>query len=83
MTHGYPSSPSVTLTAMSELAGLAEVAALLGVSKRTVKNYRDRADFPKPIEELASGPVWLRSDVQAWADTHLPLPPGRPRRDPA
>lgn len=61
-----------------ELAGLAEIAEMLGVARRTVQRYLERPDFPEPVERLATGRVWLRADVQVWAKTHLPLRPGRP-----
>jgi prophage regulatory protein len=63
-----------------ELAGLSEIAKLLGAPKRTAARYVERADFPEPFDRLATGRVWLRADVQAWGKKHLPLPPGRPRK---
>ena len=60
------------------LAGLAEVAALLGVSKRTATRYTGRSDFPAPVARLAAGPVWLEDDVREWKRT-TPITPGRPR----
>lgn len=52
-----------------ELVGLSEVAELLGVSRQVVGNWRLRYhDFPKPIAELKSGPVWKREDVVFWAE---------------
>ncbi len=67
---------------MSELAGLAEIAAMFGVTKDTALKYADRPDFPEPLDRLASGRIWRRSDVEQWGRANLPLPPGRPRRDP-
>jgi predicted DNA-binding transcriptional regulator AlpA len=62
-----------------ELAGLAEVAELLGIAKRTASKYVRRPDFPKPVDRLAAGPVWRRRDVERWAKATLPLPrTGRP-----
>jgi predicted DNA-binding transcriptional regulator AlpA len=62
------------------LVGLAEVAELLQVTKRTASNYSGRSDFPAPIERLASGPIWRRADIERWARETLPLPPGpRPK----
>jgi prophage regulatory protein len=61
-----------------ELAGLAEVAKVCAVAKRTALSYTKRPDFPEPLDRLASGPVWRREDVEAWAKAHLPLPQGRP-----
>ena len=63
-----------------DLAGLAEIAELLGVHKRTAQKYIDRPDFPEPAGRLARGRVWLRADVERWGREHLPLPPGRPRK---
>jgi len=61
-----------------ELAGVAEVAEMLGVTKNTVLKYARRPEFPEPLDRLATGPVWRRVDVEAWAKAHLPLPTGRP-----
>jgi predicted DNA-binding transcriptional regulator AlpA len=64
-----------------EIVGLAEIAEQLGVTKRTVQRYVERADFPKPLGRLAGGRVWRRADVAALAKATLPLPrPGRPRK---
>jgi hypothetical protein len=50
-----------------ELLGLAEIAALLSVTKQVVSNWRARkANFPKPMAELKSGPVWEKSDIVNW-----------------
>lgn len=63
-----------------ELAGVAELAKLLDVDKRTVQRYTHREDFPAPVEVLAGGRrVWRRRDVERWAAKTLPLPrTGRP-----
>lgn len=60
------------------LLGLAEVAELLAVTKRTASAYGARDDFPTPVERLAATPVWRRDEVQAWATRTLPLQTGRP-----
>ena len=60
------------------LAGLAEVAALLGVSKRTATRYTNRNDFPEPVARLAAGPIWLEDDVREWKRTTV-VTRGRPR----
>jgi chromosome partitioning protein len=50
------------------LVGLAEISELLGVSKQVVANWRARrADFPRPVVILKSGPVWALESVLAWA----------------
>jgi predicted DNA-binding transcriptional regulator AlpA len=55
------------------LAGLAEVAELLGVTKRSAQRYTKRADFPSPIARLAATPVWRQGDVEEWKRRTLPL----------
>lgn len=65
------------------LVGLAEVAQILGVTKRTATTYSQRPDFPEPLERLAATPVWLSTDVAAWAEQTLPLTRGRPPGDAA
>lgn len=59
----------------SELLGLSEVAALLGVSKQVVANWRLRQeDFPAPIAELKSGPVWQLGQITTWAkERNMPI----------
>jgi predicted DNA-binding transcriptional regulator AlpA len=59
--------------AQEELAGLAEVATLLGVTKRTAQRYTHRADFPEPISILAATPVWRARDIAKWKTSTLPL----------
>jgi predicted DNA-binding transcriptional regulator AlpA len=62
-----------------ELASVKEIAAMLAVNKRTAARYVERDDFPEPVDELAVGRIWRRSDVEEWATKHLPLSrPGRP-----
>jgi len=65
-----------------ELVGLAEVAELLGVTKRTATSYSNRDDFPAPLQRLKAGPVWRRRDVTAWKAVTLPLTQGRPKTAP-
>lgn len=80
-----PSEPAHSVEEMSpnELASVTEIARLLGVPKRTAARYVNREDFPKPLDELATGRIWRSADVEKWGRTHLPLPrPGRPRKRP-
>ena len=50
-----------------ELLGIAEIAELAGVTKQAVSNWRVRYDhFPRPIQNLQSGPVWEREKVNDW-----------------
>ncbi len=50
------------------LAGVAEAAEVMGWDKRRVITYIDRGRFPEPIQTLASGRVWVRSDVEQYRD---------------
>jgi predicted DNA-binding transcriptional regulator AlpA len=63
-----------------ELASIAEVAEMLGVTVRTAQRYVDRDDFPAPLDTVAGGRlrVWRSVDVEAWAARMLPLQTGRP-----
>lgn len=49
------------------------VAEMLGLSHRSsVSTYRHRhADFPAPVVDMGAGRclLWLRVDIEAWADT--------------
>lgn len=68
--------------APEDLAGLAEIAEMLGVTKQTALKYTRRADFPEPFGRVAAaGSVWLRRDVVTWAKETLPLPTGRPQKE--
>lgn len=50
-----------------ELIGINEIAEMAGVSRQAVANWRARTtDFPRPLTELASGPVFRRSQVRSW-----------------
>jgi len=60
------------------LAGLAEVAEMLGVSRRTAARYVARSEFPAPVARLRAGPVWLAEDVEAWAESASQPQRGRP-----
>jgi chromosome partitioning protein len=50
-----------------DLTGLFEIAELAGVSPSAVANWRKRsADFPRPVADLKSGPVFRKGEVRAW-----------------
>ena len=46
-----------------ELVGIAEVASLLDITRQRASALQTRADFPAPVQVLASGPVWRRDDL--------------------
>ena len=80
-TAGLNSASGVrgTVAGMSpDLVGFGELPKLLGVSRATAARLAKREDFPVPIEQLASGRVWRRRDVERWAKKHPPRGPGRP-----
>ena len=50
-----------------EFVGIAEIAQMAKVTKQAVANWRYRFDhFPKPLQQLHSGPVWNSEAVEAW-----------------
>jgi len=51
----------------ADLVSVAEIAARTGRSVHTVQSWRRRyRDFPKPLVQLAAGPVWAWPAVGAW-----------------
>jgi predicted DNA-binding transcriptional regulator AlpA len=49
-----------------ELVGLSEVAALAGVSRAAVSNWRRRHDFPQPAM-TAGQTIWVvRAEAETW-----------------
>lgn len=66
-----------------ELAGLAEVAAILGVSKQRVRELAQRDDtFPPPVAQLSGGAIYLKSMVEEFS-SHWDRGPGRPGKSQA
>ena len=57
----------LTIEVLPDLAGVAEAAAIMDWDKRRVITYLDRGSFPEPFAALASGRVWIRDDVEAFA----------------
>ncbi len=60
--------------APTDLLGSTEVAALLSWDRRKVATYHQRGVLPRPLRRLASGPVWRRQDIEAYAEQHKPRP---------
>jgi hypothetical protein len=64
----HPSEPlDLVVEVFPVLAGVAEAAAVMEWDKRRVVTYIDRGSFPAPLQALASGRVWARSDVEEFA----------------
>ena len=52
-----------------DLIGLHEIASMANVTPSAVANWRKRfSDFPAPIVDLKSGPVFQGAHVRAWLD---------------
>lgn len=64
----------------TRLAGVAEICENVGITRRGLKNWRDRNGFPTPIAELAGGPVWDMRDVEKWVDERRNAPAARRAR---
>ncbi len=64
-----------------ELLGVTEVARLLHVSRQRVDELlRTREGFPKPIVELAAGPVWKKVAIMRFLEDWS-RKPGRPTKE--
>ena len=59
---------TITVEVVPDLVGVAEAAEIMGWDKRRVITYIDRGHFPEPIASLAGGRIWLREDVEAYAE---------------
>jgi len=64
-----------------EMVGVAEVAAMLGVSRQRVSVLlRNHRRFPPPIAEIAAGPVWTKDSVARFVES-WDRRPGRKRNE--
>ena len=54
------------------LAGTAEVAEVLQVTRRHAIRLTNEPDFPEPIARLRATPVWRRGDVEHWQKKRKP-----------
>lgn len=62
-----------------DLVGVAEAARLCGVRRPNfIRDFADRPGFPKPVAELASGRIWLRSEVLSFLSKPGNNPSGSP-----
>jgi predicted DNA-binding transcriptional regulator AlpA len=71
---------TLVVQSLPVLAGLAEVAQIIGWDKRRVITYINRGRFPEPLQSLASGRIWLRSDVETYAQSWRARHASRTRR---
>ena len=52
---------------MDQLIGVKEIAELAGVTSAAVGNWRNRyKDFPQPVQQVGSGPVFDSDAIEAW-----------------
>ena len=58
---------ALTVEVIPQVVGVAEAAEIMGWDKRRVVTYLDRGSFPEPLTALASGRIWLREDIEAFA----------------
>jgi predicted DNA-binding transcriptional regulator AlpA len=61
-----------------ELAGIAEVAEILGVSKSSVSRWAAEGLLPEPVDNLELGRVWRVAEIKP-LKAALPSPAGRAR----
>src|SRR2546429_8982360 len=52
-----------------DLLGVAEIAEMIGVGRKTVAAYVARGQMPAPDLKLACGPIWRGERVRAWIAT--------------
>ncbi|MGC4886645.1 hypothetical protein [Micromonospora sp. DT227] len=65
---------------LADLAGTGDLADEFEVNTATISNWTTRyPDFPRPLVELSSGPVYSKWQVRQWHDTRI-WKPGRPRQ---
>jgi hypothetical protein len=70
----------LTVEVTPELVGVSEAAGILGWDRRRVATYVSRGSFPPPVASLASGRVWRREDIEAFAADRAGRPGRRIRR---
>lgn len=56
---------------IADLLDAQEVAALLGIQRRSVYHMRRYLDgFPQPVITKGRAPLWERKQVEAWRASH-------------
>lgn len=59
---------TLTVEVVPQVVGVAEAAEIMSWDKRRVVTYLDRGQFPEPLTSLASGRIWLREDIERFAN---------------
>ena len=54
------------------LMGAGEIADRLGVCRQRVQQLAAQPDFPRPLDQLQMGKVWLAADVEEWIRIRRP-----------
>ena len=49
-----------------KLLGQAELTEYLGISGRTIWEWRTKGLFPSPVAELKCGPIWAKDQIDRW-----------------
>jgi hypothetical protein len=68
LRHATGDDVVLTVEVIPSVVGVAEAAEIMSWDKRRVVTYIDRGSFPEPLTTLASGRIWLREDVESFAD---------------
>ncbi len=54
--------------ALDTLVGVKEASEILGVRKPNfIRDYANKPGFPRPVAELATGRVWMKSQIEGYA----------------
>ncbi|GAA5035516.1 hypothetical protein [Actinopolymorpha pittospori] len=69
----------VTKPSIPPLVGYAEIAEIAGVSRQRARELATLQGFPPTVVATLSGPLWVRSQVEAWL-AKVERQPGRPRK---
>ncbi len=58
--------------------GVSDAASELNMSRQAFAKLRERPDFPDPIGDTSSGPIWNLDSLVSWAGSRSRLRAGRP-----
>ena len=73
--------PDYAKVQLDSLVGVKEAAELVGVQKSNfVRDHANKPDFPAPVTELATGRIWLRSQIEQYLAARRSSEAKRPRR---